>query len=84
MSGLGRFIGPLLENPSALPLRNSGAGFAFDYLTLPGVQYRVESTADFKSWSPENGASGQTATSLQTTFIDTKPGTRKFYRAKTW
>ena len=76
--------GPLLETPSALPLRNLDGGFAFDYLTLPGVPYAVETSTDLKIWNPTNGAYGQTATSLQSTFTDNSPGIKKFYRAKTW
>jgi len=76
--------GPLLETPSALSLRSVGTSFAFDYLTLPGVPYAVETSSDLKSWTPANGASGQTATSLQSSFTDTNPGTKKFYRAKSW
>jgi len=76
--------GPLLESPSALPLHNVSSGLAFDYLTLPGVPYGVETSTDLQTWTPANGASGQTATSLQSTFTDSNPGTRKFYRAKTW
>jgi len=75
--------GPLLETPSALPLRSVGNNFAFDFLTLPGVVYTVETSTDLKNWSPANGPSGQAATSLQTSFLDTNPGTSKFYRAKT-
>ena len=76
--------GPLLEAPSALPLRSVGNSFAFDYLTLPGVSYAVETSSDLKSWTSANGPIGQTATSLQSSFIDTNPGASKFYRAKSW
>ena len=75
--------GPLLEIPSALPLRRVDSNFAFDYLTLPGVPYVVETSTNMLSWTPANGASGQTAASLKTSFIDINPGPIKFYRAKT-
>lgn len=75
--------GALIEAPSALPLRSVNSSFAFDFYTLPGLSYKVETSPDLNTWSTANGASGQTATSLQTTFTDVAPGTRKFYRAKT-
>jgi CubicO group peptidase (beta-lactamase class C family) len=75
--------GPLLEEPAALPLRRSGNGFAFDFYTLPGLRYLVETGPSFAAWSPANGAAGQSATSLTTTFNDPTPAAlQKFYRAR--
>jgi len=73
--------GPWLEIPAALPLRRLANGFAFDYLTLIGVEYRVESSSDLKNWVTNNGANGETATSLQSSFSDTNPATTRFFRA---
>jgi CubicO group peptidase (beta-lactamase class C family) len=72
--------GPLLEQPTPLlsPITN---GFAFTFTTLPGVTYRIDTSSSLTSWESVNGASGQVATDLQTTFSDTNPGMRKFYRA---
>ncbi len=71
--------GPLIEAPSAKDLRNLGSAFAFDYLTLPGVPYVVETSPDLMKWTAVNGANGQTATSLQSSYYDSNPGsgTRK-------
>jgi len=74
--------GPLVENPSALPLRRTVNAFTFDYLTLPGLSYVVETSADLKSWTAANGVTGQTANSLQMSYPDSKPATTRFYRAK--
>ena len=75
--------GPLLEEPVGLPLHRVDNKDVFDFLTLPGVPYAVETSSDLQSWSPANGASGQTATSLQTTFAAPHCGSRQFFRAKT-
>ncbi len=73
--------GPLIELPSAQPLRQVSNQYAFDYLTLPGLNYIVKTSTDLINWTPANGVNGQTATSLKSTFLDSAPGTRKFYRA---
>jgi CubicO group peptidase (beta-lactamase class C family) len=73
--------GPWLEIPSAQPLRRITNGFAFNYLTLIGVRYRVESSSDLNNWVTNNGANGQTATSLQSSFLDINPTSAKFFRA---
>ena len=78
----GTASGPRLETPVFLSLRRVNRNFAFDYLTLPGVPYIVETSPDLSNWTSANGAGGQTATSLQTSYIDTNPGPRKFCRAK--
>ena len=74
--------GPWLETPSNLPLGRLPNGFVFDYLTLVGVRYRVETSSDLQNWTTNNnGTNGQIATSLQSSFTDTNTATRKFYRA---
>ena len=74
--------GPLIEAPSAYPPRRAGNAYALDYTTLPGVAYQVESSSDLKTWTAANGPSGQSAVNSLSTFTDTIPGTRKFYRVK--
>ena len=75
--------GPWLELPAALPLRRVTNNFAFDYLTLTGVRYRVETSIDLQNWTTNNnGTNGQIATSLQSSFTDTDSATQKFYRAR--
>ena len=73
--------GPWLEVPTALPLRSVNNGFAFDYQTLIGVRYGVESSTDLKNWTTNNGVNGQIATNLQSTFTDMNVTPQKFYRA---
>jgi hypothetical protein len=72
--------GPWLEIPTVLPPRPATNGYAFDYLSLIGVHYRVESSANFQTWVTNNGANGQIATNLQSSFTDTNKATLKFYR----
>jgi hypothetical protein len=74
--------GPWIEAPTVLPLRLAGNNFTFDYLTLPGVSYVVETSSDLTSWSPGNGTNGQMATSLESSYADTPPGARRFFRVK--
>jgi len=75
--------GPWLEVPAALPLRRLSTNFAFDYFTLIGVRYRVETSSDLQNWTTNNnGTNGQIATSLQSSFTDTNAATRKIYRAR--
>ncbi len=74
-------LGPLLENPVAMPPHAIVGGFAVNFFTLPGVTYRIETSPNLTTWTPVNGASGQVATSLQTSFNDTNAGSRKFYHA---
>lgn len=74
--------GPIMEVPKALPLSFNSNNVAFEFLSLPGVRYSAEWSENLLEWFPATGASGQTATSLQTRFIDTKSGLRKFYRAR--
>ena len=74
--------GPWLEIPTDLPLRRVANGFAFDYLTLCGVRYRVETSPDLQNWTTNNnGTNGQIATSLLSSFTDTNAAPMKFYRA---
>ena len=74
--------GPWLEVPAALPLRRQTNSYAFDYQTLIGVRYRVETSTNLQSWTTNaNGTNGQIATSLQSSFTDTNLVARKFYRA---
>ena len=75
--------GPLIETPASLPLRRVGVNFTFDYQTLPGVPYLVETSSDLKTWSPANGANGQTAIGLQSSFPDSSPVMRRFFRVRT-
>ena len=72
--------GPWLELPTALPPRPATNGYAFDYLSLIGVRYRVESSANLQTWATNNGANGQIATNLLSSFTDTNKATLKFYR----
>ena len=74
--------GPLMEIPTALPLRRVGDTLAFDFLTLPGIAYVVETSSDLQHWTTANDATGQTATSLQMSYPDSSPGTTRFYRAR--
>ncbi len=74
--------GPLLERTVLLSPRRVDNDLAFDFSTLSGVWYAVETSPDLASWTPANGTNGQTACSLQTSFIDTKPAAKKFYRVK--
>ena len=73
--------GPWLEIPTVLPPRPVTNGYAFDYLSLIGVRYRVESSVDLRAWVTNNGANGQIATNLQSSFTDTNKAAFKFYRA---
>jgi len=74
--------GPLIEAPSAYAPRRAGNAYAFDYTTLPGVSYQVESSADLKTWTTANGPAGQTAANSLSSFTDTVTGEKKFYRVK--
>ena len=75
--------GPWLEIPTDFPPRRLTNGSAFDYLTLCGVRYRVETSRDLRSWiTNNNGANGQIATSLRSSFMDTNLAPQKFYRAR--
>ncbi len=80
-SGVTTANGPLLEQPAALPLLPTGNGFVFNFFSLPGVTYRIDTSTDLANWTPVNGANGQTAIGLQTSFSDINPGSRKSYRA---
>jgi hypothetical protein len=71
-----------LEIPTALPPRPVTNGYAFDYLSLIGVRYRVESSVDLHTWATNNGANGQIATNLQSSFTDTNRAALKFYRVR--
>ena len=74
--------GPLLEDPapSTLVVHDHAV---FSYLTLPGLSYVVETATNLlSSWSPANGANGQTATSLVSAYADPSPAPVKFYRVK--
>jgi hypothetical protein len=74
--------GPWLEVPASLPLRRTNSNFAFDYLTLIGVRYRVETSTNLLDWTTNvNGSNGQIATNLQSSFTDPNAAARKFYRA---
>jgi CubicO group peptidase (beta-lactamase class C family) len=72
--------GPWLEVPTVLPPRAVTNGYAFDYLSLIGVRYRVESSVDLQTWVTNNGTNGQIATSLQSSFTDTNKANLTFYR----
>ena len=75
--------GPWLEVPAALPLRRQTNSYAFDYQTMIGVRYRVETSTNLQSWTTNaNGTNGQIATSLQSSFTDTNLVARKFYRTQ--
>ena len=75
--------GPLLEDPAVSSLV-VGDKVIFDYLTLPGLSYRVETSSNLliSSWTPANGANGQTATSLKSFYTETNSAPLKFYRVK--
>jgi CubicO group peptidase (beta-lactamase class C family) len=75
--------GPLLEDPAAGSLA-AGDKVVFDYLTLPGVSYLVESSSNLlrSNWTPANGANGQTATNLKSRYSETRSAPVKFYRVK--
>jgi hypothetical protein len=49
-------------------------------LSLIGVRYRVESSVDLRAWATNNGANGQIASNLQSSFTDTNKADLKFYR----
>jgi len=72
--------GPLLEIPTVLPPRPVTNGYAFDYLSLIGVRYRVESSVNLRTWATNNGANGQIALNLRSSFSDTNRVAFKFYR----
>jgi len=74
--------GPWLEIPTLSPPRPVTNGYAFDYLSLIGVRYRVESSLDLRAWVTNNGANGQIATNLQSSFTDTNKAAAKFYRVR--
>jgi hypothetical protein len=63
-----------------LPPRPATNGYAFEYLSLIGVRYRVESSANLQTWATNNGANGQIATNLQSSFTDMNKAALKFYR----
>ena len=72
--------GPLLEAPVATSLA-VGESIEFDYLTLPGLSYVVETSSNLiGSWTAVNGTNGQTATSLMTAFTSTNKAPVMFYR----
>jgi hypothetical protein len=72
--------GPWLEIPTVLPPRPVTNDYAFDYLSLIGVRYRLESSVDLRAWVTNNGTNGLIATNLQSSFTDTNETAFKFYR----
>ena len=73
--------GPLLEDPapSALVVHDHAV---FSYVTLPGLSYVVETSTNLSSWTPANGANGQTANSLVSAYSDSSFAPMKLYRVK--
>ena len=74
--------GPLLEDParSALAVHDQAV---FSYLSLPGLSYVVETATNLlRGWTPANGANGQTATGLVSTYTESSFAPVKFYRVK--
>jgi CubicO group peptidase (beta-lactamase class C family) len=76
--------GPLIETPFAITPRVTQTNFAFNYTTLPGIRYLIQSSTDLKTWSPTNADLGHSATNLQSSHIRTieNPGPgQMFFRA---
>jgi hypothetical protein len=74
--------GPLLEDPapSALVVHDHAV---FSYVTLLGVSYVVETSTNLLSgWTPANGANGQAAAGLVSSYTDSSFAPMKFYRAR--
>lgn len=73
--------GPWLESPSSATLRKDGGGYRFEYATLPGIPYVVETSVDLRNWTPVNGAAGQIATGLMSSYSELGVAGQKFFRA---
>jgi CubicO group peptidase (beta-lactamase class C family) len=72
--------GPMLETPTCLLPRFVDGKFSFDFLSLPGVRYLVQTSPDLITWNTVNGATGQVAASLQSSYTDLTPALQKLYR----
>lgn len=73
--------GPLIEPPAFSAVQRQSGACYFDYFTLPGVRYAVESSPDLATWTPAGPPTGAIATRLVTRHTDSSPGSRKFYRS---
>jgi CubicO group peptidase (beta-lactamase class C family) len=74
--------GPLLEDPapSGLTVHDHAV---LSYLTLPGLAYVVEITTNLHgNWAPANGANGQTAAGLVSSYTDSSLSPVKFFRVR--
>lgn len=74
--------GPLVEDPASAGLVVQDHA-VFSYLTLPGLAYVVETTTNLQvNWAPINGANGQTAAGLVSSYTDASLSPAKFFRVR--